>query len=83
MLCEIPWGACPFSRKVSQAKRISCCCATLFFPCFLRWGKSPRYRNSMSTDLAHCFAAGDQCVGDLRDMHALKRDGELIFSRLA
>jgi hypothetical protein len=29
----------------------------------------------MSADLAHCFVAGDQCVGDLRDMPALKRDG--------
>ena len=38
MLCEIPWGACPFSRKASQAKRISCCGATLFLPCFLRCG---------------------------------------------
>ena len=35
----------------------------------------PRYRSSMSADLAHCFAAGDQRVGDLRDMPALKRDG--------
>jgi hypothetical protein len=35
-------------------------------------------------DLANYFAAGDQCVGDLRDMSALKAgDREFIFARLA
>ena len=37
----------------------------------------------MSPGLAHCFAAGDQCIGDLCDMPALKaRDGELVFAQL-
>ena len=32
-------------------------------------------------DLADYFTAGNQCVGDPRDMAALKaRDGELIFA---
>ncbi|HJY49889.1 MAG TPA: hypothetical protein VJ349_14810, partial [Stellaceae bacterium] len=65
----------------SLAKRISCCCATLLLLSSV--AGIPRYRSSMSADLAHCFAAGDQSVGDLRDMPALKRDRELNFGRLA
>jgi hypothetical protein len=33
----------------------------------------------MSADLAHCFVAGDQCVGDLRDMPALKARWRVHF----
>lgn len=32
MLCEIPWGACPFSRKASQAKRIRAVVPRFSFP---------------------------------------------------
>ncbi len=82
MLCEIPWGACPFSKKVSQAKRISCCCATLFLPCFLRCG-NPAVPQLNERRLSPLFCGRHQSVGDLRDMPALKRDRELIFGRLA
>ena len=38
----------------------------------------------VSAELTHCRAAGDQCIGNLRDMQALKAgDGELVFAWLA
>ena len=73
MLAKFPGAPVPSAGKFPRPSEFRAVVPPFSFPVSSVAG-IPRYLSSMSADLAHCFAADDQCVGDLRDMHALKRD---------
>jgi hypothetical protein len=72
-----------FRRQTGQKPRISAANETLLA---VNFREKQRKQREPLPELAivAVFVAGDQCVGDLRDMPALEAgDPELVFARLA